>query len=224
VDVAGTSTNAPKSMSNPIASFFSPPSVDAVAKDTKRDLSRTQRDLQRDARQLDVEERALTTKIKDAAKHQNQAELRALAKQIVQVRAQKQKLSTMNAHLGSMKTQATVMKTTHSMGVAMQQTSKAMGAMNKAMNPEKLQASMYDMQRNMAAMELSEEMMDDALSNAFDDPQTEGEIDEITRRTLDEIGIDSTAALGRAPTHQVRAAQQVEDEEVEAVMRSLLKG
>jgi division protein CdvB (Snf7/Vps24/ESCRT-III family) len=162
-------------------------------------------------------------KIKDAQKRGNQGEMKILAKQIVQLRKDKEKLQGMSSKLGTLKTQATMMQASHAMSTAMESTAKTMKQMNKATNPEKMQANMMDFQRQMAGMELNEEMLDDTLSSAFDD-QVEDEADDIVRKTLEEIGVDATKALGPAPVGRVSRTAEAdeEDAETERLMKQLL--
>jgi division protein CdvB (Snf7/Vps24/ESCRT-III family) len=87
-----------------------------------------------------------------------------------------------------------------------------------------MQANMTDFQRQMMASEVNEGMMDDLLGDAFD--ADEGEVDDVVNRTLMELGVDLTKDLKSAPTSRIAAKEeeQVEDAEVEKLMRELLKG
>ena len=204
--------------------IFRTPTVEETVKDTKRSVSKTQRQLGRDSTAMDREEKGIMLKIKDAQKRGNQGEMRILAKQIVQLRKDKEKIQGMSSKLGTVKTQATMMQASHAMSTAMASTAKTMKAVNKAANPEKMQANMMDFQRQMAGMEMTEEMLDDTLSGAFDD-QMEDDADEIVRRTLEEIGVDATKALGPAPAGRIAsktAEADEEDAETERLMKQLL--
>jgi hypothetical protein len=199
--------------------FFHRPTVEETVKETKRDVSRTQRSLGRDSAQLTREEQVLKAKIKDAEKRGNVGEMKVLARQVVQLRKEQEKLSKMSANLGQVKNQATMMKATHAMSTAMGKTAKTMKQMNKVAGGDKMQANMQQYQQQMAHMEMNEEMMDDMLSGAFDD-EVDEEADEIVRQTLDELGVDATKALGPAPAHRVKEA---EDDELEAETNKLMK-
>ena len=59
---------------------------------------------------------------------------------------------------------------------------------------------MADLQRQMEVAGMKEEMMDDALADAFDDDEMEDEADDIVARTLAEIGIDLDSKMADAPT------------------------
>jgi len=202
--------------------FRHSPTMEEATKQAKRDVTRTQRGLSRDSSHLDREEKQLMAKIQQASKTGNQNEVKALAKQVVLVRKEKEKLSVANARLGAVKTQATMVNTTYKMSQAMAETSKTMKQVNKAANPEKMQANMMEFQRQTAAVEFNEEAMDDMLSNAFDEEEDDQEADEIVRRTLEEIGIDATKALGVAPRGKIKTGEEETDEETERIMKQLL--
>ena len=201
--------------------IFRKPTVEETVKETKRDLTRTQRQLGRDSIALDREEKGLIAKIKDAERRGNMGEMKILAKQVVQLRKEKEKLTGMNAKLGQVKNQATMMKASHAMSTAMASTTKTMKQMNASANSDKMRNNMMDFQKQMHGMNMNEEMMDDILSEAFDDNVDE-EADEIVRKTLDELGVDATKALGTAPKHKVAAEQEEEDAETERIMKELL--
>lgn len=190
-------------------------------KETKRDLTRTQRQLGRDSAGLDREEKQLIAKIKEAEKRGNIGEMKILAKQVVSIRKEKEKLSGMTAKLGQVKNQASMMKANHAMGQAMATTAKTMKQMNKASGMDKMQDTMMEYQRQMAAMGVNEEMMDDMLSSEFDE-EADAEADDIVRKTLDELGIDSTKALGEAPRHKVGVEETDEDAEADRLMKQVL--
>jgi division protein CdvB (Snf7/Vps24/ESCRT-III family) len=206
-----------------MASWFHTPTVKEQVKDTKRTVDRGQRQVQRDIGELDREEARVTLQLKSAAKAGRDAEVKILAKQVVQIRKQKERMTNMKAQMGTIKTNAAMMGATHTMTEAMAKTSKTTAAMNKQMNPAKMQSQIREMGLQMQTADLSSEMMDDAMDAMFDDD--EGVSDEIVRETLEKIGVDTAAALGSAPSKPIKSSQEatMEDDEVEETMRRLLK-
>jgi hypothetical protein len=85
------------------------------ARKVKRDLGREQRGMDRERGQLDREEKKIIADIRAAAKRGNQGETRILAKQLVQLRAGKDRLLSTKAQLGAIKTKTTLMATSHTM-------------------------------------------------------------------------------------------------------------
>jgi charged multivesicular body protein 2B len=70
---------------------------------------------------------------------------------------------------------------------------KAMGAVNKQMDPAKMQKTLNDFQMANMQMDVTEEMMDDALIDAFDmDDEMEAEENAIVSQVLAEAGMVRT--------------------------------
>mmetsp|Transcript_4482 Transcript_4482/g.7887 ORF Transcript_4482/g.7887 Transcript_4482/m.7887 type:complete len:207 (-) Transcript_4482:48-668(-) len=185
--------------------FFKKTTVKEVARKTKREIGRGQRELDREKNKLVADERRLIAEIKKAASKGdgggNNGQVRALAKQLVQVRNAKTKLTSMHGNLGAVKTKTTMMAASATVADTMKSTSKAMGRANKAMNVTKMQKQMMEFERNMESMNVTEEMMNDTLSALDEDG--EEEVDAITKQVLDEIGVDLSSMLDAAPTGEI---------------------
>lgn len=145
-----------------------------------------------------------------------------MAKQVVQIRKQKEKLAGAQSKLGTLKTSAVTMKANHTVASTMSSTAKTMQAMNKTMNPSKMQDDMRNFERMMAQQGMNEELMDDMLAGEFE----EEEVDDVVNQTLLELGVDLTKGMQTAPTHSVKQQREEaeEDAEVEKLMREMLKG
>lgn len=75
------------------------------------------------------------------------------------------------------------------MAEAMKGATKAMGAMNRQMNLPKIQQIMMQFEKESELMDMKDEMMGDAIDDAFEEDEDEAESDEIVNKVLDEIGI-----------------------------------
>ena len=73
---------------------------------------------------------------------------------------------------------------------AMATTTKTMGNMNKLMNPQEISKTMQDFNVANTKMEMSEEIMNDALDDILADSDDEAEQDAVVNQVLDEIGIE----------------------------------
>ena len=82
------------------------------------------------------------------------------------------------------------LKSTHAMGEAMKGVTKAMGQMNRRMNLPSLQKIMLEFERQNEKMELTTEVMGDAIDDALEGDEEEEETDELVNQVLDEIGIN----------------------------------
>ncbi|RHY94613.1 hypothetical protein DYB37_008483 [Aphanomyces astaci] len=159
------------------------------AKEAKRGISQSQRELEREKLALERQEKLLIADIKRAAKEGNNGGTKILAKQLIQLRQQKDKMTMMKSNLGSIGLQTTTMAAT-----------------NKQMDMNRFQQVIMDFEKQSEMMGMREEMLDDTLIDAFDDEEVEAEGDAVVDQVLTEIGLDLASLMADAPTRQANAA------------------
>jgi len=150
--------------------------------------------MEREIRDLDRQEKQVMAEIKKRAKtpgvSQNDSALKALAKQLVQVRKQKEKCYGAKAHLGAVGMQTSAMASQVAAASAVGKVTEAMGSANKAMNPTEMTKIMNEFTKQNEIAGIREEMMDDALTDAFDTDGVEEEAEEVTNQVLAELGVE----------------------------------
>ena len=191
----------------------------------KREVKSSQRDLDRELRDLDRREQQLIAEIRKEAKSgRSEKAVQILAKQLVQLRSHRDRLIGTRANIGAIATHASAMASQVAVSDAIGSAGKAMGAMNKTLDASKVGLTMQQFQRETAKMNLSEEMMTDMLSDAFDTDETEEETDAVvdqvcislslpfllgdlfywcSSQVLADIGLDMTKDLQDAPTNKI---------------------
>jgi len=95
----------------------------------------------------------------------------------------------------------------HTMMTGIQNTTKVTQAMNKAMDPQKMQETMRNFVMENEKAGMTEEMMDDALGDAFDVDSEEE--DEVVEKVMQEIGLDLNALMADAPNKAPAASEPV---------------
>lgn len=185
----------------------SKPTTKEVLKDSKRDISGALRGIEREVASLQAEEKKLVLEIKRAAKVGNQASTRVLAKEVVRIRSQITKLQSSSTHLRGISAKAQTAHANMSVAHAMAGASKAMGTVNSQMDPAKQMQDMANFQKASMQMDLSEEMLSDALDGTLDSDSIDDEVDDITNQVLDEIGISVASELKAAPPAQLPSAR-----------------
>ncbi|KDO34232.1 hypothetical protein SPRG_19070 [Saprolegnia parasitica CBS 223.65] len=173
------------------------------AREAKREIAHGQRDLEREKMVLERQEKQLILDIKKAAKDGNQAGTKILAKQLVQVRAQKEKLMVMKVSLGGIGMQASAMAAQQTMVATMEKTTKTMVAANKQMDMSRIQKTLMEFEKQSELMSMGQEMMEDTLIDAFDDDEVEEDL--VVDQVLAEIGLDLHTQLADAPTQSLEA-------------------
>ncbi len=101
-----------------------------------------------------------------------------------------------------------------------------MGKVNAQMQPGQVMKTMQDFDRENMKMNMKEEMMDDALSSALDHSDDVEEQDAVVNQVLDEIGIEITDKLSRAPAARNTSlaeggAKKLTDSDLEAQLAKL---
>uniref|UniRef100_A0A8C5BCM5 Charged multivesicular body protein 2Ba n=1 Tax=Gadus morhua TaxID=8049 RepID=A0A8C5BCM5_GADMO len=173
-----------------MASLFKKKTADDLIKEQTKELRGTQRQITRDRTALEKQEKQMEAEIKKMAKSGNREACKILAKQLVQLRKQKNRTYAVSSKVTSMSTQAKVMNSQMKMAGAMATTAKTMQAVNKKMDPQKTLKTMQDFQKENMKMGMTEEMINDTLDEIFDASGDEEESQDIVNQVLDEIGIE----------------------------------
>ncbi|KAJ8003337.1 hypothetical protein DPEC_G00147280 [Dallia pectoralis] len=211
-----------------MAGIFKKKTVDDVIKEQTKELRGTQRQITRDRAALEKQEKQLEMEIKKMAKTGNKEACTILAKQLIQLRRQKNRSYAVSSKVTSMSTQTKLMNSQMKMAGAMGATTKTMQAVNKKMDPQKMQQTMQNFQKENMKMEMTEEMMNDTLDEIFDGSDDEEESDSIVNQVLDEIGIEISGKMVNAPSagrNQPSASTSksagISDEDIERQLKAL---
>jgi charged multivesicular body protein 2B len=178
-----------------------------LARESKRETRKTQRTLDREMRDLERNEKTMEAEIRKAAKQGNMKGAKLMAKQVVAARNQKDKLLQAKSTVGAVNMRAQQAATTATMIGSLSNATKVMAKTNAAMDPGQIQKTMMAFQQETAKMEMTQEMIDDALIDEFDASDEEEE-DLIVNQVLDEIGIDLAGQMKDAPTTALPGSAQ----------------
>lgn len=199
----------------------------SAKKETKSQVRQSQREIEREMRDLDRQEGQVMAEIKRRAKAPgvnpaSDTALKTLAKQLVQIRNHKQKMLGAKAHLGAVGMQASSMASQVTAAAAIGSVTTAMSTANKAVDSKEVAKTMAEFSKQTEVMNLREEMMDDALTDAFDNDEIEEEADQVTNQVLTELGIEMDAKFTglTAPSNRPKISE--EDKEAEDALAAAL--
>ncbi|KAL7754405.1 Charged multivesicular body protein 2b [Sorochytrium milnesiophthora] len=184
----------------------------------KRELKGVERDLERDRLQLDRQEKHIELEIKKAARAGNDTLVKQYAKQLIQIRKQRQKSFGASAQISAIGNRAQTMHSTAAISSAMAGATKAMAKGNSQVSLEKLQKTMMNFEKQTMEMDMKEEMIGDTIDDVMGDEEDEEEGEDILNQVLDEIGVEVATQLpsaGRAKLSKTAAADREEDTEFE---------
>ncbi|CAG9786652.1 unnamed protein product [Diatraea saccharalis] len=204
--------------------FRKEPTVKEQQRQNDRELRKAARDLDRDKNALEREEKKLEMEIKKMAKEGNNEGCKILAKQLVQLRKQKNRIFTANSKISNVQLQNKTMGANIAIAGAMGTTAKTMGSMNKVMNPHQIAKDMEAFRQANAKMDMTDEMISDTLDDIMDESGDEQETEGIVNQVLDEIGIEISGKMADAPAvarNKIGASTTDEDKEIMAQLARL---
>eukprot|EP00879_Flechtneria_rotunda_P011096 GHRR01011593.1.p1 GENE.GHRR01011593.1~~GHRR01011593.1.p1 ORF type:complete len:166 (+),score=70.62 GHRR01011593.1:437-934(+) len=131
-----------------------------------------------------------------------------MAKSLIRNRHAVNKLYGLKSQLQAVSLRIQTLKSTQAMADAMRGATKAMRVMNKRMNLPNMQRILMEFEKQNERMEMTSDMMGDAIDDAMEGEGEEDETDELIGQVLDEIGISTTTQLASVPDMPVAAAAQ----------------
>uniref|UniRef100_A0A0V0G696 Putative assembly/vacuolar sorting protein n=1 Tax=Triatoma dimidiata TaxID=72491 RepID=A0A0V0G696_TRIDM len=180
--------------------FGKKPTLKEQQRENDRALRKAGRDIERDRREMEREEKKLEMEIKKAAKENNLAACKLLAKQLVQVRAQKNRALSFNSKIQGVSTQNRMIGANAKLAGAVSTTAQTMKNINDILKPEQIAGDMRTFQQASMKMDMTEELINDTLDDIMNESGDEEESDAIVNKVLDEIGIEISGKLAKAPT------------------------
>jgi len=188
--------------------FSKPKTTKEVVRDNKRQIQHSQRDLEREMLTLEREEKKLVLEIKRLAKAGQNSSAKTMAKELIRIRKQKEKLLSAKTQLSGVSSRVTTMSANQTVAKSMVGATQAMGVANAAAPIQQMQRTMMNYEKQSEMMNMKEEMMDDMFEG---DEQEEVETEETMNQVLDSIGLDISSQLSKAtPGKSSLATQQAE--------------
>jgi charged multivesicular body protein 2B len=167
---------------------------------------------------LKQQEDKLMVDIKAAARKNDTTTSTILAKQVVQNRAQRERLLKMSGQMNTVKHKTTQMVTNEKMMQAMEKSTSIMGKVNKQMDVQKMNQTMQNYNKETMKMDISDEMLEDMMSGLGDEDEVE--VDEAMSQVLDEIGLETGQQLNTIKTGKRDLSQQ-EEAEADELLKKL---
>ncbi|XP_073989764.1 charged multivesicular body protein 2b [Rhodnius prolixus] len=179
--------------------FGKKPTLKEQQRENDRALRKAGRDIERDRREMEREEKKLEMEIKKAAKENNLAACKLLAKQLVQVRAQKNRALSFNSKIQGISSQNRMIGANAKLAGAVSTTAQTMKNINSVLKPEQIAGDMRTFQQASMKMDMTEELINDTLDDIMNESGDEEESDAIVNKVLDEIGIEISGKMAKAP-------------------------
>lgn len=198
--------------------------VKEISRENKRDITRNVRGLDKEVEGLKRQEKLVQADIKKALKKGDEKTAKILAKQIVQIRKQQERLNVTKGNMTALSHKQTSLGAQQAMTQAMGTSANVMGKMNAQMDMQKMTETMKNFQKQSELASMKEEMVDDVIDGMFDD-DLEDEVDDAVDQILDDIGIDLGGKLDNISTGRTKlgSRSKVAEEEDAALEEMLAK-
>lgn len=183
-------------------------SMDEQMKIHKKQINGAIRELEREKNKLATNERKLIADIKANAKKNQMNAVKIMAKDLVRCRKYQSKFLEMKTHLQGVNLQLQTMKSTQAMASSMATVGKIMHSMNQKIDAPSMQKIMKEFQRENEKMQMTEEMMGDAVDGIMEDDEEEQE--NVVNMVLDEIGIEMGDKMNATAHGNIQAGPQAE--------------
>ena len=161
----------------------------------RRGLKRAVREIDRERQKLQNEEKKLIAEIKKVAKTNNTGPLRVMAKDLVRLRRHVSKFYDMKSQISGIELRLQTMGSTQTMAEVIRSVTPALASMNKQMNLPELNNMMKEFYKENQKMEMTEEMMGDAVDMALDHEDDDVQTDQLVGQVLSELNIELTGDL-----------------------------
>eukprot|EP01080_Neovahlkampfia_damariscottae_P009938 gene9938-2259_t len=192
-----------------------------IQREQKRGIEKEARTMEKEKQRLQQEEQKMVSEMKNALRKGDQYSAKLIAKNIVQVREQQQRLTKMGSTMNAMKYKATTAGANQTLLNSMAKTNKVMDSVNAKMDPKQMNDVMMNFQKQNAKMDISDEMLDDLMDGLGE--EDEEEVDNAVSQVLDEIGVETSNKLDSIQTGKTTLKKQEEksDPETEKLLKEL---
>lgn len=190
--------------------------------DARRSIDKACRELERERLKMEAQENKLKGQIKKTAKEGQLEAARMLAKDLVRTRANITRMYQMRTQMQSVSMQLTAMRTNEAMASAMGNVVKIMGRINQTMNLPAMQNVMMQFEMEHGKMEMTQEMMDDAMGDMLGGADEEAQTDDVINQVMDELGLEQGSKLG-AISNATGRPDQVANEQADSALEARME-
>jgi charged multivesicular body protein 2A len=183
----------------------------------RRGLKRAMREMDRERLKLQNEEKKLIAEIKKVAKTNNTGPVKVMAKDLVRLRRHVQKFYEMKSQINGIDLHLQTMNSTQTMAQVIRGVTPALARINKSMNLPELNQMMKEFYKENQKMEMTDEMMADAVDMALDHEEDDAQTDLVVGQVLSEIGVEISGQLehGALPKLKNEAVEESKVSELE---------
>mmetsp|Transcript_23414 Transcript_23414/g.56029 ORF Transcript_23414/g.56029 Transcript_23414/m.56029 type:complete len:225 (-) Transcript_23414:405-1079(-) len=170
-----------------LKNMFKKPDPKELVRKWQRDIRSEMRKLDRQITDLEREEKKAIKLCKDAAKDNNIASAKILAKELVGARRCKSRLYANKAQMISMQSHLTEQLGVARVAGTLNKSTGVMSAINDLVKLPELNKTMQEMAKEMMKAGVIDEMVQDTIDSGMDSEELENEADEEVEKVLTEV-------------------------------------
>lgn len=146
---------------------------------------------------MEAQEAKLKVQIKKTAKENQLEAARMLARDLVRTRTHITRMYQMRTQMQSVSMQLSSMRNNEEMASTMGNAVRMMSIINEKTNLPGMQNIMMQFEMEHGKMEMTQEMIDDALSETMGADE-ETQTDDVINKVMDELGLETGSQIGSA--------------------------
>lgn len=180
-------------------------------KDYQRKISGNARSLDREISRMDLREGVMQKELAKYAKDSKMESATAKAKEIVRLRAHKERIRTAKGHMTGLAQQLQTIHSTGQIQEAMAETTQMLHTLNSRLDMASVSRMLVEFEKQSVQMQAKQEIMEDALDAGFEADGEQDECNEAVIGVLEEVGLDMRSKLANGKKSMVTSGAETDD-------------
>lgn len=172
---------------------------------------------------MEAQESKVKVQIKRTAKEGQLEAARMLARDLVRTRTHITRMYQMRTQMQSVAMQLTSMRSSEAMAGAMGDAVKIMSRINQSMKLPSMQNIVMQFEMEHGKMEMTQEMIDDAMGDALGGSNEEAETDDVINQVMDELGLEQGSKLGAVSTAHGNPSQIADQAQADSALEARME-
>jgi len=190
-------------------------------KDYQKDLRHSVRSMDREELKAAQQEKALIASITKLAKEQRIDLCKAKAKELVRLRAHRNRLVTMKGHMSTLQHQLSTVQSAKVMQETMAKTTHLLRSLNARLDARAIHRMLLEFERHSTAFSDGQEILEETLDGMFEADDEKATTDDAVSGVFQELGLELSQGMGNSSSSARAALAAPGIEEIEARLNRL---
>lgn len=203
-------------------------SVKDQIRDQKRSIERSKRSLEREKNKLERDKKKMLAEIKKLALQGQHNAAKLMARDIVRITGQINKMNEFIGHLSAVSLKMTSVSSLNELSGAMEETGKAITLVSSKLDMGKLAQMAKSMAKEDSKLEMKQEMISEVLDSMSEEMDDSEEQEKLYKQVLSEVGLQYDELL--PGTNEVVSNKnekgnnnKIEEDSLDAMLKELKK-